>query len=100
MAQVISFFKEDEYPDKRSRWYLDFIRSKMCLICYRNSEAHHEPIGKTGGVAMKCSDRETVPLCREHHSERHQIGKITFYDKYNIDYVEEIEKLQQEFDRR
>ena len=74
--------------------YLSFIGRQFCLVCYRNGEAHHEPIGKTSGMGMKGPDRETVPLCRGHHSERHQIGKLTFWKKYNIDYVKEINRLQ------
>lgn len=73
------------------REYMDWIRSLPCLLCsikvltrwaafqihlgdcYRvpqqtRTEAAH--VGQRG-IGQKCSDRETIPLCREHHeSER------------------------------
>lgn len=27
---------------------------------------------------------KVLPLCREHHTEAHQIGQLTFNDKYHI----------------
>lgn len=104
MTTVYPMFKKDLKKKKKKRRerdedYLDFIRSQICLVCYRNGEPHHEPIKKSSGVAMKGSDRETVPLCREHHTERHNIGKLTFYWKYQIDYVAHIERLQTKYRR-
>lgn len=52
-------FKEKTPRDER---YLDWIRSLPCDNCGYppRSEAHH---ARTGGVALKCSDYLTVPLC-------------------------------------
>lgn len=49
----------------RSVKYLDHIRGMDCLECewpadLANIEAHHI---RTGGMATKCGDDETVPLC-------------------------------------
>ncbi len=47
----------------RDAEYLKFVRSHRCLLCYwegSSIEAHHI---YTGGMATKCSDYDTVPLC-------------------------------------
>lgn len=46
--------------------YLAFVRRHPCVVpgCRRKAEAHHYG---SGGVATKCSDYETVPLCHWHH---------------------------------
>ena len=67
------------------------------MICGQQAEPHH---AATGGVGMKCSDYQTIPLCREHHSEIHQIGKLTFQWKYGIDVETIIEQLGMRYDGR
>lgn len=61
----------------RSKKYLDFIRSKPCLVCGKPgpSDPHHENLGFCG-VGMKAPDTHTVPLCRECHQRRHITGVI------------------------
>jgi len=68
--------KEKRYE---SNPYKAFIRKKPCVICgARKAEVHHEQI--TGrGIGIKCSDYETVPLCKECHRRRHDIGKYNFW---------------------
>lgn len=67
----------------RSEKYLAFIRRLPCLICNKESVAHHEPLGGAG-LSIKCDDSRGCPLCVKHHSERHQTGFKTFWDKYRI----------------
>ena len=70
----------------RSEEYLAFIREQPCAVSgKRPADPHHT--GR-GGVALKCSDHLTVPLCRELHGECHQIGQKTFQKKYNVDFIE------------
>ena len=79
--------------------YLDFIRSQPCVVMGTTpSIPHHEDIEKSGGTAYKCSDRFTIPLSYERHTERHNVGRYTFSLKYSIDYVSEIKRLQNMFD--
>lgn len=59
---MISLPKEKPY---RSAKYLDFVRSHECFDCGWPSElghieSHHI---RTGGIATKCGDNETIPLC-------------------------------------
>lgn len=69
----------------RSKKYLDFIRSKPCLMCghYAPSMAHHEGFGSKG-MGMKVSDAQTIPLCPVCHSGRHTDARF-FYDIPGID---------------
>ena len=46
-------------------------------------------------MGLKGSDYRAIPLCsglQGHHRMCHDIGKKTFYEKYNIDVQEEIIK--------
>lgn len=44
---------------------------------------HHEPpIGRDHGS----DDDDTVPLCIEHHDERHNRGVETFWTRYGVDW--------------
>ncbi len=47
---------------------------------FRQSDPHHEPPRSCGG-----KDGDTVPLCREHHDERHNIGRSAFERVHGVD---------------
>lgn len=56
------------------RHYMAFVRTLPCAArfispCSGAMHAHHA--GKRPGVGMKCSDFETIPLCRGHHDAWH-----------------------------
>lgn len=93
MPKVNTYFKT---KTERSEEYKRYIRSKPCMICGSKSEVHHEAI-VPGGIGLKCSDFETLPLCRNCHIERHTAGVDTFYNRHNINYVKEIIKYQQDY---
>ena len=67
--------------------YLDYIRGCTCLICFASSPDpdHLEAIGM-GGNRKKHTLKHysAIPLCRLHHSERHNIGTTEFENKYRI----------------
>ena len=46
----------------------------------RTAEPHHEPSRGAGGT-----DRDTLPLCREHHTERHSTAAAAFWAKFGVD---------------
>lgn len=65
-------------------------RESACLVCgSRPCDVHHEPTRARGGI-----DKDTVPLCREHHDERHRIGRPAFEKKYGLDLRAEAERMQ------
>ena len=100
--------KEVEIPvaPEYKEWpeYRDFIRKYRCIVCQATggkdkngnpvedeglyvpelvyiSDPHHVTTRGAGGPDAE----NLVPLCRFHHSELHQMGRIAFELKYNID---------------
>lgn len=97
---------------KRSREYLQFIRSMLCVVCFRSSwiemlergeiwrmsreyncytrHDHATEAAHTGvrGFGQKASDFEAIPLCAEHHQtgkhSHHRMGK-KFFEYHGID---------------
>lgn len=56
-------------------------RTLPCTICGRRpAEPHHEPTRAAGG-----RDKDTLPLCRDCHDERHAIGRPAFEAKHRRD---------------
>lgn len=52
----------------------------FCLICGDSkTDKHHV---KTRGSGGSDDHRNTIHLCRRHHSEVHSIGIVTFFYKY------------------
>lgn len=77
----------------KEQLYLEFIRRRKCLVCRKNHpDAHHVRSRGAGG-----SDYDTVPLCRKHHTELHQIGQGTFQSHYNMNLYKDIVELNLEF---
>lgn len=66
----------DERPGM-SRAHLEAVRQCPCCVCDKMQviEAHHLKQG-TGerGMAVRSTDRWTVPLCRGHHDDVERIG--------------------------
>ena len=76
----------DKALTQRDEAYLEFIRTHPCCICggYHEDgkvDAHHL---QRSGVAVKGPDYSTIPLCRIHHGEYHQIGQKRFEQRYLI----------------
>lgn len=74
----------------RSEKYLNFIRSKPCVICSRKSVAAHVRKQYWGAsTAQKPHDYACISLCdgfyMPHHKELDSIGMEAFEEKYNID---------------
>ena len=41
-----------------------------CIVCGQGAVAHHiRYLGAGGGIGLKCSDFETIPLCPMHHTD-------------------------------
>ena len=57
---------------KKDPEYLRRVKWMRCHICHDwPCDAHHI----TGaGMGMKAHDRDTIPLCRKHHSELHSLS--------------------------
>jgi hypothetical protein len=74
----------------RDKAHLRFVASQPCLICGRQpSDAHHLRFAQPRAIGMKVSDEFTVPLCRGHHRQLHQVGnEVTWWEDLEIDALE------------
>lgn len=74
-----------EYADDLEKYTYGALLHKRCLICGKKADLHH-----VDQVSMGYS-RNTkpqigalvMPLCREHHSEYHTIGRTAFEERYH-----------------
>jgi len=74
--------------------YLDYIREKPCLICgITPCDPDHLEARGMGGANSEEKDLSCVPLCRIHHTERHQFGNQKFEDRYSINLWKENSRL-------
>lgn len=103
----------DKLNTFRSEEYMAFVRRLPCCICRVDQRVFYDPrltvitLGHErlsdphhvmgGGKAMKCSDLYTIPLCREHHTEHDNLGKISFYEKYDADKWQEVARTLEMF---
>lgn len=64
----------------KDRKLLDIIKMQNCVVCgdWPSDPDHIQTVGSGGGDTIS----NLWPLCRVHHSERHQIGFQTFLEKY------------------
>ena len=71
----------------RDKAHLKFVASQPCLVCGRQpSDSHHLRFAQPRAIGLKVSDEFTVPLCRGHHRELHQVGsEEDWWAKYQID---------------
>lgn len=74
-----------EYADDLERYTYSSLLHKRCLICGRKADLHHcTQIGAGYNRNTKPQLGALVmPLCREHHSEWHTIGRTAFENKYH-----------------
>lgn len=69
-------------PRQHNEKHLAFIRTLPCICCGNNIEtqaAHIRMADRTvaksmTGIATKCDDRFTLPLCNREHDEQHRHG--------------------------
>lgn len=92
---LINFILENDVPTKHPLLdYVDDIDSyvymclihKKCAICGRKAELHHINAVGMGNDRTEINHigKEAISLCREHHTEFHNIGKNSFFRKYHL----------------
>jgi len=84
--------------------YIKYIKSNVCLVCGRTPvDPDHLMArgmggrGKGGTVTGSRIDFSCIPLCRVHHSERHQLPERDFEDLYRIKLWKEAFKLVRDY---
>lgn len=89
------FIVRNDVPTKRPMLeYVDDIESylyactaaKKCPICGKRADLHHVSAVGMGRDRNEIihEGMEVMPLCREHHTEIHTIGRDTFMKKYHL----------------
>lgn len=75
---------------------------KRCAVCGKKAEIHH-----VDAVGMGRNRKEIVhlgmrmlPLCREHHTAIHKMGKTDFLNRYILEPVKVDERIAEVFDLR
>src|SRR6476660_7077919 len=59
----------------RDKAHLKFVASQPCLVCGRQPcDPHHLRFAQPRAIGLKVSDEFTVPLCRGHHRQLHQLS--------------------------
>jgi hypothetical protein len=76
--------------------YKTFIKSQRCLVCDSDGVDPDHLIA-TGQRQSKRNDFTLLPLCRSHHSQRHQIGNEWFESLYKLNLWKEATFLITEF---
>ena len=74
----------------RDKSHLKYIATQPCLVCGRQpSDPHHLRFVQPRAMNLKVSDEFTVPLCRGHHRQLHQVGnEIAWWEDLEIDALE------------
>ena len=65
--------------------YLDFIRQKPCCACGRIGPSDADHLSARGMGSGKRNDFFCIPLCRQCHSMRGQVGNLKFEVRWNLD---------------
>jgi len=70
----------------RDKTHLRFVASQPCIVCGRQpSDPHHLRFAQPRAIGLKVSDEFTVPLCRGHHRQLHQVGnEVAWWEGQNI----------------
>lgn len=72
----------DDIPD----YTYACLAAKKCVICGKRADLHHVVnigMGRNRDEIIH-EGMEVLPLCREHHTEIHTIGRDTFMSKYHL----------------
>ena len=74
----------------RDKEHLKFVASQPCVVCGRQpSDPHHLRFAQPRAIGLKVSDEFTVPLCRGHHRQLHQVGnEVTWWEELKINALE------------
>lgn len=96
ISYLIDYYIQNDIPFRKQQFYLTTDTSRMlyaltmkrvCWICGKphSDLAHVEAVG-AGRDRNKIdhTKHHFMMLCRDHHSEQHQIGIETFIQKYHI----------------
>ena len=75
-----------DYVDDVEAYVYACLAAKKCPVCGKRADLHHiDAVGMGRDRAEIIHEgMEVLPLCREHHTEIHTIGKADFLKKYHL----------------
>lgn len=75
-----------DFVDDVQDYIYGCLSSKKCCICGRPCDLHHVEHVAAGRNRNEIihEGMEVLPLCREHHTEVHAIGWLTFQKKHHL----------------
>ncbi len=75
-----------EYVDDIQDYVYACLVEKKCPICGKKADLHHVEVIGMGRDRTEIihEGMEVLPLCREHHTEIHSMGKADFFKKYHL----------------
>lgn len=90
------------YAEQQQRSYIFIMLLKRkCVICGECADLDHwDNVAQIGGYDYDNGRQlRYLPLCRKHHTEKHNIGRTSFKEKYNLEGIyfkndEEIKKMK------
>ena len=89
LPQRIKHKSDKAEKGRRSPAHRAWIRGFACSACGSSTaiECAHVRDGTDGGMGIKPSDRWTISLCRDCHSEQHRIGEAEFNKRHGINMI-------------
>lgn len=75
-----------EYVDDIDDYVLACLTQKKCCICGKKADLHHvDSVGMgRDRTEIVHEGMKVLPLCREHHTEAHTIGRESFIRNYHL----------------
>lgn len=105
---ILNFLFEEDIPFKTKTWdslpsefpkQMLCLKNKRCVLCGKHADiAHYHAVG-AGRNRNKISHvgNYIMTLCREHHTEQHQVGLRSFLLKYHIKPIKVTEDIAKQF---
>lgn len=74
------------YVDDVEDYVYSCLCYKKCAVCGRKADLHHVDVVGMGRDRTEIihEGMRVLPLCREHHTEMHSVGKSEFLSKYHL----------------
>lgn len=75
-------------PMNRQYYFYKCVTTRTCCVCGKpNADIDHfsKALGRRDRKSVDHTEYDFAALCREHHTEKHQIGLTNFKNKYHVD---------------
>lgn len=98
--EIIELYSQEQ----QRNFIFTMLLKKKCVICGEYADLDHwDNVAEIGGYDHDDGRELTyLPLCREHHTEKHNIGREEFKNKYHIEGIyfkndKEIKLMKQKY---